>query len=72
MAPYSPAELARAEERLRKWRRQHDTPEKVAAAHRKVLLERVVESMAFENEPVGMARLESLLESRKGKWNGTS
>jgi hypothetical protein len=38
--------------KLRQWQKKHDTPAKVAAAHRKVLLQRVVESMAFENEPV--------------------
>jgi hypothetical protein len=51
--------------RLRRWQGRHDTWEKVAADHRKVLLERVAHSMAFENEPVGMERLRRLL--RRGK-----
>ena len=58
-------DLKQANAKLRRWQARHDTPEKVAAAHRKVLLQRVVESMAFENEPVGMARLKALLKARK-------
>jgi len=54
-----------ANAKLRRWRKKHNTPKKVAAAHRKVLLQRVVESMAFENEPVSMARLKALLKARK-------
>ena len=45
--------------KLRAWREEHNTPEKVAAAHKKVLLDRVVQSMAFENQPVSMNRLSS-------------
>jgi hypothetical protein len=52
---------------IRAWQRQHNTPEKVAAAHRSVLLERVVQSMAFEKEPVSMERLMALLAARKKK-----
>jgi hypothetical protein len=51
--------------KLQQWQEQHDTVRRVAAAHRKVVLERVVESMAFENEPVSMARLKSLLKGRR-------
>jgi hypothetical protein len=58
-------DLKQANTKLRRWQERHDTPEKVAAAHRKVLLQRVVESMAFENEPVSMARLKALLKARK-------
>lgn len=47
--------------KLRAWREQHDTPGKVAAAHRKVLLDRVVQSMAFENQPISMERLKTLV-----------
>lgn len=36
---------------LQQWRSRHNTPEKMAAAHRKVLLERVSQSMAFESQP---------------------
>lgn len=45
--------------KLRAWREEHNTPEKVAAAHKKVLLDRVVQSMAFENQPVSMERLKT-------------
>lgn len=60
-----PIDLKKLNAKLRQWQKQHDTPEKVAAAHRKVILERVVESMSFENEPVTMARLKTLLKNRK-------
>jgi|APDOM4702015248_1054824.scaffolds.fasta_scaffold570229_1 uncharacterized membrane protein len=46
--------------KLRAWREEHDTPAKVAATHRKVLLDRVVQSMAFENQPVSRDRLKTL------------
>lgn len=39
--------------------------EKLAAAHRKTLLEGVLQSMAFENEPIDMARLKTLLKKKK-------
>jgi hypothetical protein len=58
-------DLSKLNAKIQKWRRQHDTPEKVAAAHRKVIVERVVQSMAFENEPVSMARLKALLKKKK-------
>ena len=45
--------------KLRAWREQHNTPEKIAAAHQNVLLDRVVQSMAFENQPVSMERLKT-------------
>jgi hypothetical protein len=60
-----PIDLAQADAKLRQWQQRHDTPEKVAAAHRKVLLRRVVESMTFENQPVSKARLKALLRVRK-------
>lgn len=53
--------------KLRKWREEHNTPEKVAATHRKVLLDRVVQSMAFENQPVSMKSLKILTEIQKAK-----
>ena len=53
--------------KLGRWQKRHGNAAKVAATHRQVLLERVVESMAFENEPVTMARLRSLLKSRSPK-----
>jgi hypothetical protein len=53
--------------KLRAWRKRHNTPAKVAAAHRKVLLERVSQSMAFENQPVSMERLKTLTAPTKAK-----
>jgi hypothetical protein len=58
-------DLAQAEARLKQWRSRHNTTEKVAAAHRKVLLERVCQSMAFENQPVSMDRLKTLTATPK-------
>jgi hypothetical protein len=65
--PAQPIDLTELTARIRAWQQQHNTPEKVAAAHRKVLLERVVQSMAFESEPVSMERLMARLEARKKK-----
>lgn len=59
------ADLAKIGARVKRWRKQHDTPAKLAAAHRRVVLSRVVESMAFENEPVNMDRLRVLLKPAK-------
>lgn len=53
--------------KLRAWRKRHDTSAKVAAAHRKVLLERVSQSMAFENQSVSMERLKVLTRIPKAK-----
>jgi hypothetical protein len=65
--PNQPIDLAQAEARLRQWRSRHNTPAKVVAAHRKVLLERVSQSMAFENQPVSMDRLKTLTVTPKPK-----
>lgn len=62
-----PIDLAQAEAQLQQWRSQHNTPAKVAAAHRKVLLERVSQSMAFENQPVSTDRLKTLTATPKAK-----
>lgn len=56
-------DLTKANAKLRAWRRTHNTSAKVAA-HRKVLLDRVIESMAFEGESVSKARLKSLLKQK--------
>lgn len=53
--------------KLSVWREEHNTPDKVAATHRKVLLERVSQSMAFEKQPVSMERLKILTEIAKAK-----
>lgn len=58
-------DLTKVEKRLIEWRKKHDTQEKVAVAHRKVLLERVVQSMAFEKEAITKARLKALLRKQK-------
>ena len=63
--PNQPIDLAQAEARLRQWRSRHNTPAKVAAVHRKVLLERVSQSMAFENQPISTDRLKTLTATPK-------
>jgi hypothetical protein len=57
-------DLSAADVKLRAWRKKYDTPEKVRAAHRKVLLERVSQSMAFEGQPVSIVRLKILLKQK--------
>ncbi len=63
--PNQPIDLAQADALLQQWRSRHNTPAKVAAAHRKVLLERVSQSMAFENQPISMDRLKTLTATPK-------
>ncbi|MDP1767862.1 MAG: hypothetical protein Q8L74_03540 [Nitrospirota bacterium] len=63
--PNQLVDLAQADARLKQWRSRHNTPEKVAAAHRKVLLERVSQSMAFENQLVSIGRLKALTSTSK-------
>lgn len=62
-----PIDFAQADVRLKQWRSLHNTPAKIAAAHRKVLLERVSQSMAFENQPVSMDRLKNMTATSKIK-----
>lgn len=57
-------DIAEANAKLRAWRKMYDTPEKVAAMHRKKILDRVVESMAFEGQPVSKKRLKALLKEQ--------
>ena len=45
-------------------KKKYDTPEKLAALHRKAILKHVVQSMAFEGQPVSMARLKALLKEK--------
>jgi hypothetical protein len=59
-----PIDLAKADAKLRAWRKKYDTPEKVAALHRKATLKHVVQSMAFEGQPVSMPRLKALLKEK--------
>jgi len=65
--PNQPIDLVQADARLQEWRKQHNTPVKVVAAHRKVLLERVSQSMAFENQPVSTDRLKILTQAPRAK-----
>lgn len=50
-----------ADRKLKRWRRKINTPEKVAVEHRRVLLERVSQSMAFEGQPISIGRLKEKL-----------
>jgi hypothetical protein len=59
-----PIDLAKADAKLRAWRKKYDTPEKVAALHRKAIHKHVVQSMAFEGQPVSMTRLKALLKEK--------
>jgi len=59
---HDPIDLEQANKRLQDWRKKYNTPEKVAAQYRKKILDWVVESMAFEGEPVSKARLKELLK----------
>lgn len=61
-----PIDLAKTNAKLQSWRKKYNTPAKVAAEHRKKILDWVVESMAFDGEPVSKARLKALLKA-KGK-----
>lgn len=70
-----PIDIAKADEALIAWWKKYNTLEKVAAQHRKKILDRVVESMAFEGESVSKARLKALLKkegrlSRSAKNDG--
>ena len=66
-----PIDLDQANKRLQAWRKKYDTPEKVAAQHRKKILDWVVESMAFEGEPVSKARLKALLKKEGRLFRST-
>ena len=59
-----PIDLAEANAKLQAWREKYNTPEKIAALHRKAVLGYVVESMAFEGEAVSKTRLKALLKER--------
>jgi hypothetical protein len=59
-----PIDIAEANAKLQAWRKKYNRPEKVAALHRKAVLDYVVESMAFEGEPVSKTRLKALLKER--------
>jgi hypothetical protein len=61
----SPLDLKQFDAKLRAWRKKYDMPVKIAALHRKAILKHVVDSMAFEVQPIGMARLGTLLKGMK-------
>ena len=63
-APSLHIDLTKADAKIRAWRKKYDTPEKVAALHRKAILKHVLQSMAFEGQPVSMTRLKALLKER--------
>ena len=65
-APALRIDLAKADAKLRAWMKKYNTPEKVAALHRKAILKHVVQSMAFEGQPVSMTRLKALLKEKAG------
>ena len=62
-----PIDLAKADAKLRAWRKRYDTPEKIAVLHRKAILKHVVDSMTFEGQPISMARMKTLLKAKKQK-----
>lgn len=63
-ATHPPIDLVKADAKLRAWRKKYDTPGKVAVLHRKAILKHVVQSMAFEGQPVSMTRLKALLKEK--------
>ena len=56
----SPIALAQANLLLDQWRSKHGTLEKVAAAHRKVMLDRVIQSLSCEDPSQDKVRLKAL------------
>ena len=58
-------ELPQADVRLARWRNHQNTPEKLAAWHRQVVLDRVAASMAFEKQPVDLERLRRLISEKE-------
>ncbi|MFQ5579079.1 MAG: hypothetical protein ACE5FZ_00565 [Nitrospiria bacterium] len=57
---YESINLTKLNIKLKKGQKRHNMSEKLAVAHRKTFLEWVLQSMAFENEPIDMARLKKL------------
>ncbi|NOT94676.1 MAG: hypothetical protein HOP00_00005 [Nitrospira sp.] len=64
-ATLQPVNLPQANAKLCRWRQQHADLATRQALYRGRVLEWVVESMKFENEPVTMARLQELLANQK-------
>jgi hypothetical protein len=60
-----PLDFKKLDAKLRQWRKRYADPAKRATLYRKKILDWVVQSMAFENEPVSMARLKTLLKEQK-------
>jgi hypothetical protein len=63
-------DIEKVDARLRRWQRLHADPAKRATLYRRKILEWAVQSMAFENEPVSMARLKALLKNRRETPSG--
>ncbi len=59
---HHPIDLAKLDAKLRAWQKRHADPADRATLYRRKVLHWVVQSMAFENEPVSMARLKVLLK----------
>lgn len=64
-ATLQPVNLTQANAKLRRWQQEHADLATRQALYRGRILDWVVESMKFENEPVTMARLQELLASQK-------
>jgi hypothetical protein len=60
-----PVNLAETNAKLRRWYQEHPDLATRRVLFQNRILEWVVESMRFENEPVTMARLQELLANRK-------
>lgn len=60
-----PVNLAATNAKLRRWYQEHPDLATRQALFQDRILEWVVESMRFENEPVTMGRLQELLANRK-------
>jgi hypothetical protein len=61
------ARLQKTKRGIARWRKAHADPDAVRAAYQARVLDWVVQSMAFENEPVSMERLKELLEQEKAE-----
>ena len=63
-APH-PLNLDKLDAKLHRWQKGHADPAKRATLYRRKILDWVVQSMAFENEPVSMTRLKTLLRNQR-------
>ena len=63
-APHS-LNLDTLDTKLRRWQKQHADPVKLSALYRRKIPDWVIQSMAFENEPVSLDRLKALLKKKR-------